>query len=108
MPTRIALTFGEDKVQGVDNVRRAFERFLTNHSWELAPTTVSKADLEEAIGEIWDAMKSPGLIASIKASITSDYNLADDEQIAVMTILTVHEIINQYRAQLPGGTGGGP
>lgn len=108
MPTRIALTFGEDKTQGVANIRARYNRFKTNHLWEEAPTTVSQADLDEALGQIWDTVKSGSLITTIKASITNDYNLADNEQIAVMYILVVGEIINQYRAQLPGGTGGGP
>jgi hypothetical protein len=108
MPTRIALTFGEDKVNGVINIRKAFHRFMTNHGWEMDPPTVSKTDLDDGIGEIWDTLKSASIASTVKATITGDLNISDDEQIAVLIAITLDEIINQYRAQLPGGTGGGP
>ncbi len=107
MPVRISFSTGEDKTGGVARVEENFQRFMTAHSWELAPDPApSKADVTAAIGELWDHLSTTG--PSLLTEVTGPLNTTDNEQILVIAFLVAEERLRQYRAQLPGGGPTGP
>ena len=104
MPAQF-FTATDDKPTGTAIAYKSFTRFMARNLLPISPAIASSADIQAAIGELWDGI-GPDLV-DIRADITGPLNAdASELEIAILTYFILREKFQQYGTTLPGG--GGP
>ncbi len=95
----------DDKPTGTDLAYRQFTAFMRRNNFQLSPAITVKADITDAIDEIWDGLG--GDIGTIRAEIVGNLNTqASDVEVALLAMFVLQQKFIQYVATLPGA--GGP